>query len=585
MNNSRDTHFCNPLDLTYRYQDVSYGDMGRVLYREAADPSVVLFRDRYYMFASMCGGFYSSENLASWQYHPTESIPALDYAPDARVIDGAIYLCASRDTDSPFFRSEDPIGEGFSKIADGSLPFWDPNLFQDDDGRTYLYWGCSNNEPTWGAEVSRNNLRPIGAPTPLISADTERHGWERPGENNELEEPTNEYERGVREAIGTDPFVEGSWMTRSGATYYLQYSAPGTEWNTYADGIYTGKSALGPFEYSNHNPFSSKPGGFVTGAGHGSTFQDRDGKWWHAATMRISVSHPFERRIGLFPANIDEDGVLFCNQNFADFPMGVSRQREPGEPITPDWMLLSHKKPTAASSSAGGHGPELACNEDIRTWWTAGTREPGEWIEVDLGADRTIHALQVNLADDGLANIALPGGAYQRVGGVDRLIDPREQPSRIQVETSTDGKAWQTVNYESNAASNGPHAFVVLPTPRAGRYVRVTALSIPYGAPFSVSGLRIFGTAEGASPAKARLISASRIDELSAAIKWEPSLGAHGYNVRFGIAPTKLYHSFQLFDQTSVKLTSLNAGVPYWVAVDSFGETGVTAGDTVEIYG
>ena len=28
-------------------------------------------------------------------------------------------------------------------------------------------------------------------------------------------------------------------------------------------------------------------------------------------------------RIGLFPAGFDDDGVLFCNQNFADYPMVV----------------------------------------------------------------------------------------------------------------------------------------------------------------------------------------------------------------------------------------------------------------------
>ena len=36
--------------------------------------------------------------------------------------------------------------------------------------------------------------------------------------------------------------------------------------------------------------------------------------------MRISVNHDFERRVGLFPAGFDADGVLYCNQNFADYP-------------------------------------------------------------------------------------------------------------------------------------------------------------------------------------------------------------------------------------------------------------------------
>lgn len=33
------------------------------IYREAADPSIVTFKGRYYLFPSMVGGFYTSENL------------------------------------------------------------------------------------------------------------------------------------------------------------------------------------------------------------------------------------------------------------------------------------------------------------------------------------------------------------------------------------------------------------------------------------------------------------------------------------------------------------------------------------------
>src|SRR5690554_6121054 len=35
-----------------------------------------------------------------------------------------------------------------------------------------------------------------------------------------------------------DPFVEGPWMTKHNSTYYLEYAAPGTQWNVYGDGVY-----------------------------------------------------------------------------------------------------------------------------------------------------------------------------------------------------------------------------------------------------------------------------------------------------------------------------------------------------------
>ena len=57
-------------------------------------------------------------------------------------------------------------------------------------------------------------------------------------------------------------------MTKYNGKYYLQYAAPGTEFNVYADGVYEGDSPLGPFHLAKNNPYSFQPGGFITGAGH-----------------------------------------------------------------------------------------------------------------------------------------------------------------------------------------------------------------------------------------------------------------------------------------------------------------------------
>lgn len=47
--------YCNPLDLGYRYQHMN--EDGRVFAgREGADPTLVLFKERYYLFVSMSAG-------------------------------------------------------------------------------------------------------------------------------------------------------------------------------------------------------------------------------------------------------------------------------------------------------------------------------------------------------------------------------------------------------------------------------------------------------------------------------------------------------------------------------------------------
>ena len=76
---------------------------------------------------------------------------------------------------------------------------------------------------------------------------------------------------------------------------------------------------LGPFKPAGNNPYSYKPGGFITGAGHGSTLEDKEGRFWHTSTMRISKNHVFERRLGLWKAGIDADGELFCDQRYGDW--------------------------------------------------------------------------------------------------------------------------------------------------------------------------------------------------------------------------------------------------------------------------
>lgn len=47
----------NPLNLSYRFQTDG------VCRRETADPVIILFKDRYYLFASHSSGYWHSSNL------------------------------------------------------------------------------------------------------------------------------------------------------------------------------------------------------------------------------------------------------------------------------------------------------------------------------------------------------------------------------------------------------------------------------------------------------------------------------------------------------------------------------------------
>ena len=569
---------CNPLNIPYQFQHYN-----KQASREAADPTLVYFKGSYYLFASMSGGFYYSDDMLHWQWHENRSLTPFRYAPDVRQVNDWLIFSSSDRGPSEIYRTKDPLSDQFEKLSE-PFPFWDPDTFQDDDGRVYFYWGCDNKKPIYGQEFDPETMTPASDRKELISGHPEKFGWERPDYPGKPKEKGKEalslrlYHLAMK-ISGSDskPFIEGAFMTKHSGRYYLQYAAPGTEFATYCDGVYTGDSPLGPFEAQTHNPFSSKPGGFITGAGHGSTIEDQYGNLWHASTMRISVNTNFERRLGLFPAGFDKDGILFCNQNFADYPLEIPEGKFDPMQITPKWMLLSYQKSAEVSSSKEGHGAELALNEDIRTCWCA-EGSAGEWYCLDLEEEYPVYFIQINFADVNVPMLDVDKSLRSNVYTSNRYIDPDpDMRTRWLMEGSTDGKTWFVIADKRNAETNLPHDYVETDGMKM-RYIRITAEKLPYDEPLALSGLRVFGTGYSEKPEKVTALTSLRSDPMTAALKWKSSERAIGYNVRYGTAPDKLYSSHMVYGQTEVLLTMLAADQEYCAAVDAFGEGGITAG-------
>ena len=158
--------YCNPIDLEYKYQHYSGN-----AHREAADPTMVLFKGKYYLFASMSAGFFYSDDLVNWNWHENRNLDMYRYAPDVRQVGDYLYFSAStRNTPSTIWRSRDPLSDDFEKVSE-PFPFWDPDLFCDDDGRVYFYWGCGNTEPIWGIELDPKTMLPIGKKVACFDQD------------------------------------------------------------------------------------------------------------------------------------------------------------------------------------------------------------------------------------------------------------------------------------------------------------------------------------------------------------------------------------------------------------------------------
>ena len=595
---------CNPININYRYQfNADPRQHGKLqICREAADPSMICFQGRYYIFASMTLGVWVSDDLVNWENHRLpDALPLYDYAPDVRVLGDWVYFCASnREHNCDRWRTKDILNGPYEKF-EGSFPFWDPNLFADDDGRVYFYWGCSNQTPIYGVELDPETMQPIGEKKELVFGDPRHIGYERVGENNSIlpaseEEVEARYRAFVakgpvpeellppevkpliRGMFTNKPYIEGAWMDKHNGKYYLQYAAPGTQYNTYSDGVYVGESPLGPFRLAENNPYSYKPGGFLPGAGHGSTMQDEQGNFWHTATMRISVNHDFERRVGLWPAGFDADGELYCNQRYGDWPMSLSGFRQ--DPWQePAWMLLSSGKAASASSYVPGHEPEKATEENVQTWWHAATSSRDEWLCVDLGKVFEVYAVQVNFADDKL-DVPCPGEI--RPGSQARYIEERELSTQWKLEGSINGESWFVIEDKSSAETDLSHDLIVREEGFAAHYLRLSDMAVPYGQNPCVSGLRVFGLGEGDKPT-APAFTAKRDSRIDMTITIEPQTDVVGFNILFGSSPEKLYHSYMVFEPGTYHVGALIDGQDYFVRVDAFNENGITEGNCIEL--
>lgn len=541
--------FCNPLDISYRF------GIEQPSRREAADPTIVWFRDRYYLFASKSGGYWYSRDLVKWSLVQTSQIPTEEYAPTAIAIEDTLYFLASSNEKSTIYKSTNPLIGKWSVAKDSlEIAVWDPAFLLDEDNRLYLYWGCSNQNPLYGVELDyKNDFSFIGKPVELKYADPEQFGWEVPGDYNTL--------------VNQRPWIEGAWMNKYNGQYYLQYSGPGTEYKSYSDGVYVSDNPLGPFSCQSNNPFAYKPEGFTAGAGHGSTFIDKFGNYWHIGTITISQKHIFERRLGLFPAFFNGQGTLYSITKYGDYPLKMPQKKiSDFKEIFPGWMLLSYAKSIKVSSSVDSLPALNMTDENIRTYWAAESGNRGEFAILDLGKSYDVYALQINFAEHNTTILGRNTDLFHR----------------YIVEYSIDNNKWTTLVDNSDKETDNTHDYIQLSNKVLCRYLKITNAEVPEGH-FAISGFRVFGKGNGNVPAKIKKFEVKRNpdNKRSVDLKWTNSKYAIGYNISFGIDKDRLYQNYMVYQDSTLTINSLNAALDYYFSIESFNENGITTNDTV----
>ena len=548
--------FCNPININYQFNGGS---------RDAGDALIIIFNGDYYLFVSNSSGYWWSTDLMNWNYVRVTSAQLAiinNWAPAVYVYNNRVYFSANDVTG--FWSTDNPKDPARWTKASNNAGSWDGWVLADDNGKYYMTGGCGGGayqmDPATGAKIS-------GTDGGCQVADVGQHG----------------FESHVSSGNGVGGYCEGACLIQRLSRYYFFYSVPGTEFDEYCDGLGSSTLPISGFRFAQNSPVSFKPTGFLPGSGHGSAFMDKNGNWWRTVTTRAAgTNNGLCRRIGLYPLIFDDTiNSAHTDCVFGDYPQYMPGKKPAGAASNlVGWNLLSYGRPATASSSASGHDPSQAFDETIRTFWSANTKNAGEWLRVDLQRPCTVYAVQTNFADYnlGLVNLYI----------------------QYTIEQSADGQTWSMLVDKSQAQTDLPHDYIQLPAPVTTRYLRITIRHISREGNAAISDFRVFGTDNGQAPASVTDFTVSRntANRRIVTLTWRPAARAEGYQVRYGIAPKLMHNAYQInvgkritypsnwitysVQDTTITFSSLNLSPTYYFRIDAFSGSGVTPGGTIK---
>ncbi|MGA9056037.1 MAG: family 43 glycosylhydrolase [Terriglobia bacterium] len=440
------------------------------------DPVVLRFDEKYYLYVSE-GMAWSSEDLVHWK-HQQVSLPKGRFvgAPEVFTYRGYVYmtgngtgLLRSRNPLGPFEYLGDFTDEKGAALKPGGGVF-DPMVFVDEDERVYLYYSGYSVNGIYGVELDRENLTKFLSPPSHLFRFEPSHTWEHWGDHNEYHDIA---------------WIEAPWMTKRQGTYYLQYSASGTDWKTYAVGLYKGESPLGPFTYSPRSPILVQRHGLINGTGHHCIIEAPDGTVWALYNVLYrNWNRMFERRIAMDPVGFDAEGSMFISgpSETPQWAPGVKPQ--PGLGNDSGAIPVSEDKSYTVSSEAPGREAAYAIDNNVRTWWAPASDDVQPWLMLDLACPTAFDVVQEFVIDSARILFTIPAGRK-----------PQNSPPwfrQYKIEVSSDGRTFTTVVDKTKNAADNVIEFDEI-APIQCRYVKLTITGWPKGLPVEVSEFTVFG--------------------------------------------------------------------------------------------
>lgn len=617
--------FCNPLNIDYQPYEKKA--------RTAADPVIVPFENKYYLFCSLYKGgklgYRISDDLVNWKLveFPARILEKIlnkngeGYAPAVFAYDGYVYW---NRLDSPVvIRSKNPSDpESWEVYSEKAKMGFDPCYFLDDDGKIYDYSGALesnvaqlNPKDFTSIGGSEHQLTPktkgaeslINSPYGLHQGQAEYENWNCDWNEPETldtkylirrDPPLKRYKydsnRGAKVEVppqkqfstrSTFSMQEAAWMTKYNGKYYLQNSNPGTACPWYSDSVYVSDSPNKDFKLADYATASMKVGGFINSTGHSCVFQDFNGNWWRITTMWVGVLAGFERRLGLFPVGFDKEGRMYTQTYLGDYPMIIPNKKVPmGTSLLKGWTLKTPERRVAcstASSSLDKFKEELVHDENVRTWWSAKTGDAGEWISMRCYGEK-VNAIQISFAEQDIDQSAVEDDFHS--------YKIYYQDSEVNSDAP-----WKLLIDKSDNKTSVPHDFIELKKPVEIYRIKIENVHMAKKGKFAIREIRLFGEPSNSYTPKA-LSNVKAIrdknDPRNIKFSWEYSHDLKGqpyhdgYIINYGVAPDALHLNvqYQAAFKNDLTLSCFNKDAKdYWFRIDTYNSNGITKGKVKKV--
>jgi len=465
--------YCNPLPMITAPGGYAAGDV-----------TVIRVQDTYYMYCTG-GGAWISEDMINWTFQHVENVPV---APDVVHYNGSFYMCGN---DGPLFKADNPLGPYTSlgewkntpDVAGGWNGAFDMDIFIDNDNMPYLYYSGRGVSGIFGVPLDPEDLTRFAGPVKHLFGFNSDHVWERYGEMNEYMDVS---------------WIEGSWLQKHNDIYYLQYSACGTQWKTYAEGYYIGKSPMGPFTYASNNPLLRKTEGLVTGPAHGCIVEGPDAQLWQFYTIVLS-NPPGGRRIGMDHIIVDKDGNMSVTvtetPQWAPGAISDPKKGSSGSiPVTIN-KINAMNALSKCSSEKPGRDAAYAVDNSSGTWWEPDPADTLPTLTIELSPATWFDVVQLFIID--AVRLMFYSGArhfWRRTA-----LNPDIYQYRIDV--SMDGKTFiPSLDQTENTVSRNT-IYEEIP-PVKCRFVRLTLTNWPKSSSLGIIEFTVFGQAAECLPAE-----------------------------------------------------------------------------------